>query len=56
MEQKHPGYLANRKIVDEQIALAARERFVREDGLVYRIPVVFHVVYRNDAQNAPIHQ
>jgi len=51
MEQKHPGYLANRKIVDEQIALAARERVVREDGIVYRIPVVFHVIYRNDAQN-----
>jgi hypothetical protein len=37
--------------VDEQIALAARERVVREDGIVYRIPVVFHVIYRNDAQN-----
>ncbi len=53
MEQKHPGYGEYRKQLDEQIARVARERVNREDGEIYRIPVVFHVVYRNDEQNVP---
>ena len=53
MEQKHPGYSEYRKQLDEQIARVAREGVQREDGEIYRIPVVFHVVYRNDEQNVP---
>lgn len=51
MEQKHPGYGEYRKQLDEEIARIAREGVQREDGELYRIPVVFHVVYRNDEQN-----
>lgn len=53
MEQVQPGYKEYRRQIDEQIARIARERVEREDGEIYRIPVVFHVVYRNDEQNIP---
>ena len=44
MEQKHPGYGEYRKQLDEEIARVACEGVQREDGELYRIPVVFHVV------------
>ena len=48
LEKKYPGVNA---IIEHTFAKAQKEENLQRSSVVLKIPVVFHVVYNNDAQN-----
>lgn len=49
----NPDYAAVRSEIDTYIASHAASESGSRSNQVYRIPVVFHVIYNNEAQNLP---
>lgn len=48
LEKKYPGVT---DVVNKTFAKAKNESYLDRSSVVLRIPVVFHVIYNNDAQN-----